>query len=211
MVFFMIFFIFLLCQLLFFLRSSLFWLMGSSLLGELGKGFIDLFTHPKTVLGFIIFLLLFFCILLFSYLIFIISFLLQILGFVPFIPILLCGKLDCLFEIFLVFWRRPIFLWTSLLGLCCIPYVLYDCVLFSFFFFYGCIHNIWKFLSQGLNISHNCNLHYSWSNASSFNCWARDWTGNSSANWAIVVRILTHYTILGTPGSVFIISCLEYF
>ena len=48
-----------------------------------------------------------------SSLIFIISFLLLILGFVLFI-ILLGGRLGCLFEIFLVFWGRPVSLWTSL-------------------------------------------------------------------------------------------------
>ena len=31
-------------------------------------------------------------------------------------------------------------------------------------FLFCCIHGVWKFLGQGLNLSHNCNLSHSWGN-----------------------------------------------
>ena len=49
--------------------------------------------------------------------------------FVLLFLILLGGRLGCLFEIFLVFWGRPVSLWTFLRNcFCCIPKILYDCV-----------------------------------------------------------------------------------
>ena len=47
---------------------------------------------------------------------------------------------------------------------------------FSFLFF-GCTHNIWKFLGQGLNLSHSWDLCHDYGNA----------------------RSLTHCTTVGTP------------
>ena len=37
----------------------------------------------------------------------------------------------------------------------------------GFVCFYGCTHGIWKFLGQGLNLSHSCYLHHSCGNARS--------------------------------------------
>ena len=44
---------------------------------------------------------------------------------------------------------------------------------FFFFFFYGHTHSIWKFLDQGLNPSHSCDLCHSCSNAGSLTHCAR--------------------------------------
>ena len=59
---------------------------------------------------------------------------------------------------------------------------------FHLFFFslYGRTHSIWKFLGQGLNPGHSCNLWCSCGNASSFNPmpWAGNWTCTSIATWA---------------------------
>ena len=35
------------------------------------------------------------------------------------------------------------------------------------FIFFGCTNGIWKFLSQGINLSHSCGLHHSWRNTGS--------------------------------------------
>ena len=65
-----------------------------------------------------------------------------------------------------------------------------------FFFFYGHTHGIWKFLDQGFNLSHSCDLHRSCSNTGSFNLlgWAEDSIRTSAATWATAVRFLTHCT-----------------
>ena len=59
-------------------------------------------------------------------------------------------------------------------------------------------------MGQGLNSSHSCDLHCSWSNARSFNPMHR--TGNPTCTLATTqattVRFLTHCAMAGTPISV---------
>lgn len=52
-----------------------------------------------------------------------------------------------------------------------------------FFFFNGHTRGIWKFLDQGFNLSHRCDLHRSCSNTGSFNLlgWAEDSIRTSAA------------------------------
>jgi len=73
-----------------------------------------------------------------------------------------------------------------------------------FFHFYGHTHSIWKFLGQGLNLSHSCNLCHSCSKAKYFNSlhWAWDWTHTSRATRAAVVGFCTHGATAGTPPTV---------
>ena len=73
-----------------------------------------------------------------------------------------------------------------------------------FFFFYGHIHGIWKFLGQGLNLSQSCDLHCSCSKARSVNPlhWARDQTHTSAETWAAAVRFSIHCTMVETPLSI---------
>ena len=68
---------------------------------------------------------------------------------------------------------------------------------FIIFYFYGHIQGIWKFPGQGLNLSHSCDLSWSYSNAGSFNtlCWARDWTCTSTATWAAIDSYHTCTTV----------------
>ena len=74
-------------------------------------------------------------------------------------------------------------------------------LLFLGFLFYGCCCGTWKFLGQGLNLSHNCDPSHSCSNAGSFNPLhqVRDQTYTSTVTWAAAVRFLTHCTTVGTP------------
>ena len=74
---------------------------------------------------------------------------------------------------------------------------------FYFFKFYGCTHDIRKFLGQGLNLSHSCNLCHSWGNARSFNplCWAGDQTHILAEASATAARFLTHCAMARTPRS----------
>ena len=44
------------------------------------------------------------------------------------------------------------------------------CLLLEIFFFFSSIHSIWKFMSQGSNLSHSCDLYYSWGIAGSLPC-----------------------------------------
>ena len=71
-----------------------------------------------------------------------------------------------------------------------------------FFFFYGCTLGTWKFPGQRLNLSHNCDLYYSCSNAGSFNPLHRagDWTYTSTATQATAVRFLIHCGRARTPS-----------
>ena len=75
--------------------------------------------------------------------------------------------------------------------------------IFSSFFgaFYGYTWGIWKLLGQGLNLSHSCNLHYSCSNAGSFNqpCWAEAQTCTSAVTWATAIGFFTHCATAGNP------------
>ena len=48
---------------------------------------------------------------------------------------------------------------------------------YYYYSFFGCIHGIWKFLGQEVNLSHSCDLYHSCSNAGS----------------------LTHRATVGTP------------
>ena len=79
-------------------------------------------------------------------------------------------------------------------------------------FFYGCIHSVQKFPSQGLNQSHSCNQSCSCSNARCFNPlhWARNQTCTSAATQAIAVGFLTHCTTAGTPTYLFIHLFIYY-
>ena len=67
------------------------------------------------------------------------------------------------------------------------------------FFFPWLPHGIKKFLGQGLNPSHSCDLCHSSGNTGSFNPlhWAGYWT--STASQAAVVVFLTQCTKKGTP------------
>ena len=67
--------------------------------------------------------------------------------------------------------------------------------LLFFFFFYGLTLCLWKFLGQGLNLSHSC------SNSRSLTqlCRARDGTRTSAATPATELGFLTTCTTAGTP------------
>ena len=58
-------------------------------------------------------------------------------------------------------------------------------------------------LGQGLNLSHNGELHCRCGNTGSFNllCQVRDWTQISAATRAAAVGFLTHSARVGTPHS----------
>ena len=74
----------------------------------------------------------------------------------------------------------------------------------SFFSFYGRTYGIWKFLDQGLNLSHSYDLCLSCGNTGSFNslpC-ARNVTHMSVVTTS--VGFLTHCTTAGTPLIVFL-------
>ena len=62
------------------------------------------------------------------------------------------------------------------------------------FFFNDCTCSTWKFLSQGLNLSHSTSLCHCCSNAIFFNplCPARDGICTSEAPQATVVRFIIH-------------------
>ena len=66
-----------------------------------------------------------------------------------------------------------------------------------FFPFYGLTCYRWKFLGQGLNLSHSCNLSHRCSNTRSMNPlhWAGDQTYTFTVTSASVVRFLTHCAI----------------
>ena len=70
-----------------------------------------------------------------------------------------------------------------------------------FFFFKHHTHSIWKFLGQGLNPSHICDLCHSWGNAESFNslCQAGIQTCASTVTGATVVGFLSHIATAGVP------------
>ena len=68
-------------------------------------------------------------------------------------------------------------------------------------FFNGHTHNIWKFLGQGLNLSHSCDLGHSYGNAGSFNPWPRAGNQTRTSTVTAIVGFLTHCTIAGTPIS----------
>ena len=57
-------------------------------------------------------------------------------------------------------------------------------------FFFGCIRGIWRFLGQGMNLSHSFDLHHRCSNTGSLShCpWARDWPHASTATCCTTVR-----------------------
>ena len=61
-------------------------------------------------------------------------------------------------------------------------------IIFFYNFFFGCTHSIWKFLAQGLNLSHSCG------NTRSFNplFQARDQTRTSAATQAAPVGFPAH-------------------
>ena len=71
-------------------------------------------------------------------------------------------------------------------------------------FFYGHTCSTCKFLGQGLNLSHSCNLHHGCSNAGSFYPLrrARDQTWASAATWAPEVGFLMHYNRAVTPTQI---------
>ena len=72
-----------------------------------------------------------------------------------------------------------------------------DFSLDCFFFFF--LSGLWKFLGQGLKLSHSCDLCCNCSSARSFNplCWAGDQTHSFTATW---IRFLTYCTTVGTPN-----------
>ena len=81
----------------------------------------------------------------------------------------------------------------------------------SLFLFHGCTHSIWKILGQGLNPSHHCNLHHSYSNSRFSNPLnqARDQTCASTMTPATAIRFLTYYTRVETPSIIFhVLICL---
>ena len=73
---------------------------------------------------------------------------------------------------------------------------------FIFFFFNSPTHNIWKFLGQGLNPSHSCDLCHRGGNAGSFNPLrgARNQTYGSAGTQTAAVGFLTYSTTAGTPA-----------
>ena len=83
----------------------------------------------------------------------------------------------------------------------------------SFLFsLYGFRHSTWKFLGQGLNLSHSCELHHNCSNARSFNplYQARDRSWTSAVTQAIAVRFLTQSTTVRTYVSFLNQSCVSF-
>ena len=74
---------------------------------------------------------------------------------------------------------------------------LFVCLLSFFILGEGCTCGIWRFLGQGLNLSHSCDLCRSCGNTRSFNpvCPVHA----SGATQATAVIILTHCTTVGTP------------
>ena len=78
-------------------------------------------------------------------------------------------------------------------------------------FFYGHIHGPWKFPGQGVNASHSCDLHPSYSNARFFNPLhqAQDQTHVFAATWAVATKFLTHRAIAGTPQIIFMLQFLN--
>ena len=80
------------------------------------------------------------------------------------------------------------------------------------FFSYVLIHIIWKFLGQGQNLSHSCNLCSSCGNARSFNLlsWAGDWTLTSMVTLAAAVGFLSHCATVGTPCISLITNDVEH-
>ena len=71
---------------------------------------------------------------------------------------------------------------------------------YSVFFFF--FNDIWKFLGQGLKLSHSCDLYCNCINATSFNplCQAGDRTHASTATWAAAVGFVTHCATVGTSS-----------
>ena len=63
-----------------------------------------------------------------------------------------------------------------------------------------------KFPSQGLNLNHSCNIHYSCGNTESLNPLhlARDQTQVSTENGVAEVGFLTHCATTGNPMIIFI-------
>ena len=72
--------------------------------------------------------------------------------------------------------------------------------LFTLFYFMATPTTM-EVLGQGLNLSHSCYLHCSYSNARSFNplCQARNGTHTSATTQATAVGFLTHCTTPRTP------------
>ena len=80
------------------------------------------------------------------------------------------------------------------------PYVqLYLCI---YLLYYGCTCGIWKFLDQGRNMSHGCNLGHSCDNTRSFNplCQTRDQTWATGVTWVAAVRFFTHWATVRNPA-----------
>ena len=74
----------------------------------------------------------------------------------------------------------------------------------TFFSPYGHIHSVWKFLGQGSNSSHSCDLHYSCGNPGSLtHCTG---LGIEPAPAQRQAESLTHCTMAGTPYSHFFMS-----
>ena len=64
--------------------------------------------------------------------------------------------------------------------------------------FFSYTWGLWKFLGQGLSLSHCCHLCHRCNITRSFNSlhWAKDWTHTSAVTQATVVRFLTHCTTM---------------
>ena len=62
-----------------------------------------------------------------------------------------------------------------------------------------------KFLGQGLNSSHSCDLRCNCTNAGSFNplCWARDQTCTSVETQAAAMGFLTHCAMEGLSAFIY--------
>ena len=71
----------------------------------------------------------------------------------------------------------------------------------------------WKFLGQGLNPNHGCDLCCTCSNAIYFNplSLARDQTSAFATIQATAVRFLTHFATVGTPQDDILDSTIELY